>query len=340
MLDLDQVFYPGLVSDEDKAITKAHPAWPVVLALHYNTGQKIFVTEVGPEIRMRTQEGGSVLKVDDKISISLGAYNFSAGYLKPMIKSQDVKYVLAKLKPEGEIIGNIKDRIEGLDQRLIKNSLEYFLSLYKQKNYPDGEYKLNLYLYGEDAAEAIRAAFDPALKRSAELKEKFVKLDIWDKKLEIYNNLRSEFFYDKNKYLIIKGQGVWIAGKFRMLEGDLLIKRDFKIYKTIDDFPDQLKGALAWWKIVREGAKDGREKLYYHEWDPYHFFPIGLTIDRDVGGMHVMVNNNLPSFILDIPGEQSDERLDASVQSDFRGGPGSKESEIGDSEIEAGEPET
>lgn len=262
-------FYPGLISEEQQDTVRKSDLWPILLSLHFNTGGKIFITEVeDTRINLRTSQGTHVLgvkKLREDISVHLSAdIIWPVLYKQDLVSSNNPKYIVNKLKQDGDVIQRIKTHAEKLDKNLIPETIQKLVRGFAGQIKESGtEISFNM----SEALQqySLRALFEgDKLKLQPDqvngLKTLYTKLQDSDNKKARYAQKYLEMFGPIKHLLIhMRPSGLNIVGTVKEIESDYKVKvvvsQDLRMIKNISDDP-QLMASLAFWKILRESRKN------------------------------------------------------------------------------------
>lgn len=268
-------FYPGLITDEDQDRIRGSDLWPIVLSLHFNTGGKIFVTDISEEagrnrIFMRTSEGALILGIKKdavgEISIHLSIDILNRVLRKgDLIFSSNSKYITNKLKQGEDIREKILAHIKVTENKIIPDSLQKLINAFSSATKEAGtEVKVEMdNVYQEYALRALFAGDKLGIQPNnvSGLKEWYKKVQESDIKKIKYEKRYAEMFSPAKHIVIYVQPDLYITGVLKTIcrEKDFkiscMILKDLTMTRDLKTQPE-LMASLTFWKVLRESRKD------------------------------------------------------------------------------------
>lgn len=273
-------FYPGLISDQDQEKIRQSDLWPIILSLHFNTGGKIFVSDLqggitAGKIFMRTKQGANILGIKKDSSNGEVSIHLSADIILPkhyknnLVFSVNPKYIVNKLKQDGEVIQKINQYINQVDIRILPETLTKLVQNFSRNIKESGtEVSVNMDVASQEYAvrallEGDKLTTNPNIIN--DLKDWHAKIQAADIKKARYKKKYEGMFSPLKHLVIFINPHLYITGQVKAVcrETDYKITcatpQELTLTNDLTTQPE-LMASLAFWKILREGRK-GEPKM-------------------------------------------------------------------------------
>jgi hypothetical protein len=318
-------FYPGIVSEVDQNAIRSSEMWPVVLALHYNTGGKLYVTEVTQQfIYFRTKSGAHIAtikkdKVNGEMSVHLSSDKLQRNSQRTnLVFSTNAKYLVGKLKPDNSNIESIVKCADHYDKQILPDVLSRLTSNFSS-TYREPGTEARVEMQSEFQEYALRVLFnadsvDPDREKARILAEYYQKILESDEKKARYKKKYGEMFTPtKHLIIFIKGRDyypkeLFITGQLNTLsrteDHEIKCNMTQELHMVNDLQTDpELMASLVYWKIMRESYKGPKIMCY----DKEELLPaMHRHIDFEAGSMvgNSSDSNAYAIFLIHKTGEQ------------------------------------